>query len=112
MIYLRPISLFAMMLICPAILAEDVSFPNDLMRFMHVSGQSSSGWATCRIVHLELTNPKMPVIKNGKIPKGSGYKMEEWGSEGHRVTAPGAAYLWEEGAADKKVACDIQAYVD
>lgn len=64
-------------------------------------------------INLQLTDPKMPVIKSGDLPKGSKYTrvaMDE--GEGFLVTAPHAVYLWENDNENSKLLCDIQTETD
>jgi hypothetical protein len=66
------------------------------------------------VIHLELADVNMAPIKDGKLPKNSHYTRvrETNSSDGYRVTAPNAVYLWENDATDKKIACDIESTVD
>jgi hypothetical protein len=65
------------------------------------------------VIHLELADVNMAPIKDGKLPKNSHYiRVKEMDSDGYRVTAPKAVYLWENDATDKKIACDIESTVD
>jgi hypothetical protein len=56
------------------------------------------------VIHLELADVNMAPIKDGKLPKNSHYTRvrETNSSDGYRVTAPKAVYLWENDAVDKK----------
>jgi len=66
-----------------------------------------------RIIHLQLVDPNMAVIKDGKLPKNSRYtRVKEVSSDGYLVTAPAAVYLWENDDKDKRLTCDIEATRD
>lgn len=64
-------------------------------------------------INLQLVDPKMAVIKSGKLPKNSRYtRVKSDESDGYIFTAPGAVYLWENDSKDQKVLCNIVTELD
>jgi hypothetical protein len=61
------------------------------------------------IINLELTDPNMKLILDGKLPKNSRVYYEDYGSA--HIKTDSAVYLWENNAADQKMICDIYSQV-